>query len=73
MAAEGRFRLKVEQPGIEELREEMRENARRRDRTMVAAAALLGGLVWLAVGASPWPGVALCAAGLAGAWAATRR
>ena len=72
-AAEGRFRLKVEQPGIEELREQMREDARRRDRTMIAAAALLGGLVWLAVGVSPWPGVALCAAGIIGAWSATRR
>jgi ubiquinone biosynthesis protein len=63
-ASEGKFRLKVEQDGIVELRQELRESARKRDATIVAAATLLGGLVWLALGAAPWPGVALCAAGL---------
>jgi ubiquinone biosynthesis protein len=63
-ASEGKFRLKVEQDGIAELRQELRESARKRDATIVAAATLLGGLVWLALGAAPWPGVALCAAGL---------
>lgn len=63
-ASEGKFRLKVEQGGIDELRQEIRASARKRDATIVAAATLLGGLVWLALGAAPWPGVALCAAGL---------
>jgi ubiquinone biosynthesis protein len=66
-ASEGKFRLKVEQAGIDQLRAEVRASARRRDRTIISAAALLGGLVWLAVGPSPWPGVVLCAAGLLGA------
>ena len=63
-ASEGKFRLKVEQAGIDELRREIRASARQRDGTLAAAATLLGGLVWLALGAAPWPGVALCAAGL---------
>jgi len=63
-ASEGKFRLKVEQAGIDELRREIRSSARQRDATVVGSAALLGGLVWLALGAAPWPGVALCAAGL---------
>ena len=62
-ASDGTFRIRVEQPGIEELRAELRVGARRRDSTIVGAATLLGGLVWLAVGTSAWPGVALCAAG----------
>jgi ubiquinone biosynthesis protein len=63
-ASEGKFRLKVEQAGIDDLRREIRSSARQRDSTIVASATLLGGLVWLALGAAPWPGVALCAAGL---------
>jgi hypothetical protein len=71
-ASEGNFRLKVEQPGIAQLRDEIRASARRRDMTIVAATTLLGGLIWLAVGISPWPGVALCAAGLLGTLVARR-
>ena len=67
-ASEGKFRLKVEQAGIDQLRAEVRASARRRDRTIISATALLGGLVWLAVGPSPWPGIVLCVAGLVGAW-----
>jgi ubiquinone biosynthesis protein len=62
-AADGNLRLQVEQPGIEELRAELRASARRRDTTLVGAATLLGGLVWLAVSFNPWPGVVLAAAG----------
>jgi len=71
-ASEGKFRLRVEQPGFEHLREEIRASARRRDATIVAATTLLGGLVWLAIGISPWPGVVLCAAGLVGTVVARR-
>jgi ubiquinone biosynthesis protein len=63
-AADGNLRLKVEQPGIEELRAELRAGARRRDTTIVGAVTLLGGLVWLAVSFNPWPGVVLAAAGV---------
>ena len=63
-ASAGEFRIRVQQSGVEELRRELRASARRRDDTMVGAATLLGGLVWLAVAMNPWPGVVLCAAGL---------
>jgi ubiquinone biosynthesis protein len=63
-ASDGNFRIRIEQGGMEELRAELRAGARRRDATMVGAVALLGGLVWLAVNINPWPGVALCTAGL---------
>ncbi len=66
-ASDGKFRLKVEQAGIADLREELRASARRRDTTVVSAAVLLGGLVWIAIGASPWPGLVLCAGALVGA------
>jgi len=62
-ASDGNFRLRVEQPGIEELRAELRASARRRDATIVGAVTLLGGLVWLAVSFNPWPGTVLSAAG----------
>jgi len=62
-ASDGNLRLKVEQPGIEELRAELRASARRRDTTIVGAVTLLGGLVWLAVSFNPWPGVVLSVAG----------
>jgi ubiquinone biosynthesis protein len=62
-ASDGTFRISVDQPGIEELRAELRAGARRRDATIVGAATLLGGLVWLAVSFNPWPGAVLCAAG----------
>jgi len=63
-ASEGNLRIRVEQDGIEALRAEVRAGARRRDATMVGAVTLLGGLVWLAVNISPWPGIVLCTAGL---------
>jgi len=62
-ASDGTFRIKVEQPGIDGLRAELRASARRRDSTIVGAATLLGGFVWLAVSPAAWPGIALCAAG----------
>jgi hypothetical protein len=62
-ASEGNFRIKVEQPGIEVLREEIRASARRRDATIVGAVTLLGGIVWLSIAGTPWPGILLCAGG----------
>jgi ubiquinone biosynthesis protein len=63
-ASAGELRIRVEQAGLEELSRELRAGAWQRDATMVGAATLLGGIVWLAVSMNPWPGVALCAAGL---------
>jgi len=71
-ASEGRFRITVDQPGIEELRHEIRAGARRRDATIVASITLLAGLVWLAVGENWLPGVILAGAGLLGAVLARR-
>jgi ubiquinone biosynthesis protein len=71
-ASEGRFRITVDQPGIEELRHEIRTSARRRDATIVASITLLAGLVWLAVGEDWLPGVILAGAGLLGAVLARR-
>jgi ubiquinone biosynthesis protein len=62
-ASDGRILVRVEQPGMEELREELRLTSRRRDGTLIGATLLLGGIVWTAVGASLLPGLALAAAG----------
>ncbi|HSN71855.1 MAG TPA: ubiquinone biosynthesis regulatory protein kinase UbiB [Steroidobacteraceae bacterium] len=59
-AAEGRFRLQVEQRGLDELRREMRESARRRDGAIVASVGLLGTVLWFALVREPvWPGLFL--------------
>ena len=62
-ASEGRFRVRVEQAGLEELRAELRADAGRRDTTLVGATLLLGGIVWMAVGAALLPGLVLAGAG----------
>jgi ubiquinone biosynthesis protein len=62
-ASDGRFLVRVEQAGIDELRAELRAGSRRRDGTLIGATLLLGGLVWLAVGASALPGLVLAGAG----------
>jgi ubiquinone biosynthesis protein len=63
-AADGRLRLQVESPGIEELKRTVRETNARRDEITVAGVLLLGGIVWLAVGHnSAWPGWLLTVAG----------
>jgi len=72
-AAEGRFRLQVEQKGIENLRQEIRDSARRRDATMLGGIGLLGAVLWFALVRTPeWPGVALAIGGFASLWAARR-
>jgi ubiquinone biosynthesis protein len=58
-------------PDLAELREELREQGRRRDLVTLGAALLVGGLFWLAVsGGHGTPGWALVAAGLITALAA---
>ena len=65
--AEGRGALlDTELPRLEALRSEIRDGARRRDRTIVASALLLLGGVWLALGAEPWWAGAALLAGAAG-------
>lgn len=67
------LRVPVESEAIERLRRELRESRRRRDAMLLAAAALLGGIVWLAVGRDPaWPGWVLIAAAAGGAFLARR-
>jgi ubiquinone biosynthesis protein len=63
-ASDGNFRVRIEQPGLEALRAEIRASARRRDATIVGSVTLLGGLVWLAVAGPAWPAVLLCAGGI---------
>jgi ubiquinone biosynthesis protein len=63
-AADGRFRLQVDSPGIDELKRTVRETNARRDAVTVAGVLLLGGIVWLATGHnSAWPGWILVATG----------
>jgi len=55
--------LAVQVPRLEPLRAELRADARRRDRTIVASAVLILGGLWLALGVAPWwPGAAVLAA-----------
>jgi ubiquinone biosynthesis protein len=63
-ASEGTLRIRMDQTPYEELRREIRTSARRRDQTIVGAAVLLAGIVWLALRVDWMPGVALTAAGL---------
>jgi ubiquinone biosynthesis protein len=56
-AAEGRFRIKVENAGISELRTELRRAPGRRDIALAAGVLWLAGVIWLASTApSPWMG-----------------
>jgi ubiquinone biosynthesis protein len=62
----GMLRLLVETPAVELLHAELRRGHRRRDAVIVGAAALLGGIIWLALGRTGWPGWTL--AGIGAAW-----
>ncbi len=62
----GMLRMLVETPAVELLHAELRRGHRRRDAVIVGAAALLGGIVWLALGRAAWPGWTLT--GLGAGW-----
>jgi ubiquinone biosynthesis protein len=62
-ASEGTLRIRVDQEPYAELRREIRASARRRDQTIVGAAVMLAGLLWLAFRIDWVPGVVLTAAG----------
>ena len=59
----GMLRMLVETPAVELLHAELRRGHRRRDAVILGAAAVLGGIVWLAVGHTAWPGWTLAAVG----------
>ncbi len=68
-AADGRLTVPMQSPDIEALRREIREDARRRDLTMIAAIVLLGGIFWLALHRDPlWPGIAMLLTSAATLW-----
>ncbi|HEX5208746.1 MAG TPA: ubiquinone biosynthesis regulatory protein kinase UbiB [Steroidobacteraceae bacterium] len=68
----GIVRMLVETPEVEALRAEIRRANRRRDAFTVGAVVLLGGLVWLALDRTIWPGWTLTALGVGGLLAAHR-
>ena len=59
----GMLRMLVETPAVELLHAELRRGHRRRDAVILGAAVLLGGICWLAIGHTPWPGWTLTAVG----------
>jgi ubiquinone biosynthesis protein len=71
-ASEGTLRIRVDNESYAELQREIRASARRRDQTIVGAAVLLAGILWLAFRTDWMPGVLLTAAGLLTALLARR-
>jgi len=63
-AYDGRLVLRTESAAVETLRAELIESRRRTDLTLAAAALLLGGIIWLALGTQPaWIGWLLAGGG----------
>lgn len=66
-AADGRYEPPARASDLELLRKELRDNSQRRDRTLLAAVAGLGGILWLTVTHDPsWPGYLLLIASAIG-------
>jgi ubiquinone biosynthesis protein len=63
-ASEGTLRIRMDQAPYEDLRREIRDSARRRDQTIVGAAVLVSGILWLTLRVDWIPGVVLAAAGI---------
>jgi ubiquinone biosynthesis protein len=60
----GTLKMQIDAPAIQALEAEIRRNSRRRDAITIGSAILLGGLVWLGVGAgTAWPGWTLTLGG----------
>src|SRR5580692_2539394 len=56
-AADGRLRMTVENPGVAQLRDEIRRSDSRRDTAIAAAVLWLSGLIWLTLSTQiPWLG-----------------
>ncbi len=72
-ASDHRLTLPIEDKSAGLLRAQLREEGRRRDRVLLAAVGLLGGIVWLALGRDPqWPGMALVAVSAMTYWYARK-
>jgi ubiquinone biosynthesis protein len=72
-ASEHRLTLPIDDQNAALLRAQLREDARRRDRVLISAVGLLGGIIWLAVNRDPfWPGAALIVAGAISYWYARK-
>jgi ubiquinone biosynthesis protein len=71
-ASEGTLRIRVDREPYDELKREIQAGARRRDQTILGAAVLLAGLLWLALRTDWVPGAVLSAAGLLTALLARR-
>jgi hypothetical protein len=68
-AADGRLSVPVESKDLDVLRQEIRNDARRRDMTVVAAVVLLGGIFWFALHRDPlWPGFVMMIASALALW-----
>jgi ubiquinone biosynthesis protein len=63
-ASEGTLRVRVEQTPWEELRREIRMSGRRRDQTIVGAAVLVAGILWLTFRTDWIAGAVIAATGL---------
>jgi ubiquinone biosynthesis protein len=72
-ASDHRLNIPVENTDAHLLRAQLREDARRRDRVLISAVGLLGGIIWIAVNRDPlWPGFALIAASAMSYWYARK-
>jgi hypothetical protein len=72
-ASDHRLNIPVENTDAHLLRAQLREDARRRDRVLISAVGLLGGIIWIAVDRDPlWPGFALIAASAMSYWYARK-
>jgi ubiquinone biosynthesis protein len=72
-ASEHRLSVPIADQDAALMRAQIREEGRRRDRVLMSAVVLLGGIVWLAVDRDPsWPGFALIALSAMSYWYARK-
>jgi ubiquinone biosynthesis protein len=72
-ASDHRLTVPIEDKNAALMRAQMREEGRRRDRVLLCAIGLLGGIVWLAVDRDPsWPGYAVLALSAMSYWYARK-
>jgi ubiquinone biosynthesis protein len=68
-AADGRLTIPVHTAEVESLRAEIREHARRRDRSMISLLSAFAGVLWIGCSDQPmWPGIVLLVAGAVSWW-----
>jgi|HigsolmetaAR201D_1030396.scaffolds.fasta_scaffold01181_12 ubiquinone biosynthesis protein len=72
-ASDRRLTLPIAEQSASLMRAQLREESRRRDRVLISAVGLLGGIVWLAVDRDPaWPGFVLVAVSAMSYWYARK-